>query len=78
VGDIEATRTRLAELRGLRDQAQARVDQLGTAGDGEVVNADRDWEDLTTDERRALIRALVAAATVGPGRGAARVTVTFI
>jgi hypothetical protein len=35
------------------------------------VNASTDWERLTVDEKRSLIRATVERASVAPGRGGA-------
>ncbi len=68
---------RLGELREARDGAQARRDQLG--GSRVVtVNAGADWDRLTLDERRALIRATVERVTVAPGRGPDRVSVQFV
>ena len=75
MGDELAVRDKLAELRRARDGAQARLDQLGGAGLEIRVNADTDWERLTLDEQRALIRATVARATVGHGRGAERIEI---
>jgi hypothetical protein len=68
-------RERLAELRGVRDSAQEHLDQLGGLRAAVAINAADDWERLTLDERRALIRATVERATVAPGRGADRVSV---
>jgi hypothetical protein len=48
---------------------------IGYAGLRVTVNADADWERLTLDERRALIRATVARAMVRPGRGAGRIEI---
>jgi site-specific DNA recombinase len=76
MGDELTVREKLAELRQARDDAQAQLDQLGSAGLEVRVNADTDWERLTMDEQRALIRAMVSRATVGPGRGAERITIT--
>jgi DNA invertase Pin-like site-specific DNA recombinase len=75
MGDELAVVEKLAELRQARDGAQERLDQLGGAGLEVHVNADTDWERLTLDEQRALIRATVARATVGPGRGAGRIEI---
>jgi site-specific DNA recombinase len=73
--DVEGTRERLLSLRQVRDEAQAQVDQLGGAPVAITVNAATDWDLLTLDERRALIRATVERATVAPGgRGADRIT----
>jgi DNA invertase Pin-like site-specific DNA recombinase len=73
--DEDAARERLLELRAARDDAQERVDRLG--GDRAVlaINAADDWDRLTIDAQRALIRATVAQVVVAPGRGSDRVTV---
>ncbi len=69
---------RLAELRQARDDAQAHVDQMGPKA-ARTVNAATDWNLLTRDERRALIRATVESAIVAPsGRGAGRITVRLL
>ena len=73
--DVPDTRERLTELRQARDDAQARLDRLGGSRISVDVNAARDWDLLTLDERRALIRATVERATVVPGRGPERLTV---
>ena len=75
LGDELAVREQLAELRQARDDARERLDQLGGAGPEVRINADTDWDRLTLDEQRALIRATVARATVGPGRGAERIEI---
>jgi hypothetical protein len=69
---------RLAELRSVRDDAQAHVDQMGSDA-GQVVTMAEDWDVLSLDERRALIRATVKCASVAPsGRGAGRISVEFV
>jgi site-specific DNA recombinase len=74
--DVEATRERLAELREQRDQARERLADLqAAAGPAVTVSGSGDWNLLTVDERRALIRVLVERAIVAPGRGPERVTV---
>lgn len=73
--DEAAVRDRLAELREVRDQAQERLDHLGGHRRVVTVNAADDWDRLSLDARRALIRATVARAVVGPGRGADRIAV---
>jgi DNA invertase Pin-like site-specific DNA recombinase len=74
--DEPSARDRLLELRQARDDAQARLEQLGGGASVAVtVNAATDWDLLTLDERRALIRATVERATVAPGRGAERLAV---
>jgi hypothetical protein len=75
LGDETSVRDKLAELRQARDEARERLDQLGGTGLEIRVNADTDWERLTLDEQRALIRATVARATVGLGRGAERIEI---
>lgn len=76
--DETAARDRLAELRAVRDQAQERVDHLGSHRAVVSVNAARDWDRLTLDARRALIRATVERVLVAPGRGADRITVELV
>ncbi len=74
--DVDAARTRLLELREARDQARERVSELDAASAPAVMlNADEDWDLLTLDEQRAIIRAVVDEATVAPGRGAERIAV---
>jgi site-specific DNA recombinase len=73
--DIEGTQKRLSELRQARDEAQARLDQLGGTQAALTVTASKDWDRLTLDERRALIRATVERASVAPGRGPDRIAV---
>ena len=75
MGDETAVRERLASLRQARDDAQERVDQVGATDDDLVIDGDGDWDRLTLDERRALIRRVVERATVAPGRGADRIAV---
>lgn len=67
---------RLAELRQVRDEAQARVDQIGPEAARTVTTAD--WDELSLVGRRDLIRATVESAVVAPfGRGAERITVNL-
>jgi dihydrodipicolinate synthase/N-acetylneuraminate lyase len=40
-----------------------------------TVTASGDWNVLTLDEQRAVIRAVVDSATVAPGRGRDRITI---
>ncbi len=77
MGDETAVREQLAKIRGELDDAQAQVDQLGDlpVADAIVIDGARDWDRLTTDERRALIRRFVERATVAPGRGIDRIAV---
>jgi DNA invertase Pin-like site-specific DNA recombinase len=75
VADEPAAADRIAELRAVRDAAQDRVDSLGGAPAAVTVNAAADWERLSLDARRALIRAMVGRVLVAPGRDAGRVAV---
>jgi site-specific DNA recombinase len=75
--DEAGARARLEELRDVRDRAQDRVERLGGARAAVTVTV-ADWDRLTLDERRALIRATVESVTVAPGQGAGRVSVRLI
>jgi hypothetical protein len=75
VEDEAATRERLQELRAARDQAREHHDDLAAASAPAITVGGGDWDLLTVDERRALIRALIASATVSSGRGADRITI---
>jgi hypothetical protein len=77
--DETAARDRLAELRDRRDRAQDHVDHLGSGLRPAIsINAAADWDRLSLDARRALIRATVERVLVAPGRGAGRVTVELV
>jgi hypothetical protein len=73
--DEEAARERLQELRAARDQARERHDELLAASAPAITVRAGDWDLLTLDERRALIRAVVDRAVVRPGRGPDRIAV---
>ena len=73
--DELAARERLQELREARDQARERHDELLAASAPALTVGAGDWDLLTTEERRALIRAVVERAVVSPGRGTDRITV---
>lgn len=73
-GDEVAAMERLSALRNARDGARERLAQLGGAGVTLTVGAG-DWERLTLDERRSLIRATCERVTIGPGRGRERISV---
>jgi len=66
------------ELRQTRDDARAAFAQLGDVTAAITITAGADWDRLTLDERRALIRATVARVTVAPGRGAGRIAVEMV
>ena len=75
VADEPVATGRIAELRAVRDAAQDRVERLGGAPAAVTINAAADWDHLSLDARRALIRATVGRVLVAPGRGAGRVLV---
>jgi site-specific DNA recombinase len=77
LSDEPAAVERLAELRQARDDAEVQLDQLGPQA-AETVNAATDWDRLSRDGRRDLIRATVESAIVAPkGRGAGRIKITL-
>jgi DNA invertase Pin-like site-specific DNA recombinase len=76
--DETSARERLAELREERDKAQERLDRLGGRRASVALNAADDWDRLSVDERRGLIRATVERVTVSPGRGSDRVSVQLL
>jgi DNA invertase Pin-like site-specific DNA recombinase len=73
--DVGAARERLLELRERRDAARERVDELRAAVTPTVTVSANDWDVLTLDEQRAIIRAVVESVVVAPGRGLERITV---
>jgi DNA invertase Pin-like site-specific DNA recombinase len=73
--DVEAARERLAELRVRRDRARERRDELRAAAPAVTISASGEWDDLTLDEQRALIAAVILRADVAPGRGHDRLSI---
>ena len=73
--DVEAVRERLAALREERDAARERMDELSTTALPSIAVTVGDWDELSLEARRDLIRAVVDRADVRPGRAADRVTV---
>jgi hypothetical protein len=69
---------RLAELVAVRDAAVERAEHLRGPSQVVTINAARDWDRLSLDARRALIRATVARVAVAPGRGPDRITVELV
>jgi site-specific DNA recombinase len=69
---------KLAELKAVRDKCLDKVDHLGHQLVPALTVTRTDWPKLTTDEQRSLIKTTIHKATVGPGKGAARITVTFL
>jgi hypothetical protein len=76
--DEQAAVDRLSELRAERDRLRVLVDHLGSHRVVVALNAAADWDRLSLDARRALIRAVVDQVRVDPGRGADRVTVELV
>jgi site-specific DNA recombinase len=66
---------KLAELRAERDDAEAHLGQLGNTRPAVTIDGAADWDKLTVEERRALIRATVKRAVINQGRGSGRVAV---
>lgn len=66
----------LTALREARDAAQKRVDRIG-GGPTLTVSTD-DWDSLSLDARRRLVKLVVETATVAPGKGADRITVQLL
>jgi hypothetical protein len=73
-----AARRRLEAATAKRDEALERVEHLGGRSAVVSLNAARDWDRLSVDARRALIRATVDRVVVAPGRGESRVTVKLV
>jgi DNA invertase Pin-like site-specific DNA recombinase len=76
--DPAAANVRLRALQDERDAALNRLRELRLASGAAVTVTADDWGDLTPDERRALVRAVVDRAEVAPAdgvRGADRMTV---
>lgn len=74
--DVASARERLTELRVARDAARERLAELLAAAAPTVaVTAGGDWQAMTLDERRALIRAVILRVDVAPGRGRDRFAV---
>jgi hypothetical protein len=73
--DEQAARERLQELRAARDEARERHDELLAASAPAITVSAGDWNLLTLEERRALIRAVIERAVVAPGRGADRISI---
>jgi DNA invertase Pin-like site-specific DNA recombinase len=75
IEDEEAAKERIIELREVRDLARERDEQLGDVRSALTVTM-ADWDRLSLEAKRGLIRATVESATVSAaGRGRDRVTV---
>jgi site-specific DNA recombinase len=80
--DAGSVNKRLRELTEARNAAQEALDQIGgTQARAEQIDTLSDWDRLTLDERRALIRATVESVTVVPAakglRGGSRVAIAL-
>lgn len=76
VGAEASAVAKLTALRDARDTARDRLAQIGTASGATLtLAADRDWEDLSIDEQRALIRATVHVVAVSRGRGLGKMVI---
>jgi DNA invertase Pin-like site-specific DNA recombinase len=76
LGGEQATKETLDDLQAKRDQAAAEHARLVSLTSPDVtVTTAADWDRLSFDGKRGVIRAVVARATVAPGRGPGRVTV---
>jgi hypothetical protein len=73
--DLESAQKKIAELREQRDQARDRLRGLRAAGAPARRVTVGGWDDLTLDEQRGLVRAVIDRVEVGPGRGPDRITV---
>jgi hypothetical protein len=66
---------RLAALRQARDDALERLEELqGIDAPAVVLDAAADWDSLSLEARRGIIKAVLARAIVAPGRGDERIT----
>jgi DNA invertase Pin-like site-specific DNA recombinase len=74
--EAEASATeRLAAFRQARDDALERLEELqGTDAPAIVLDAAVDWDSLSLEGRRGIIKAVLARALVAPGRGDDRIT----
>ena len=77
VADEPAAWERLAELREIRDRAVERANHLRSLHATTALELAADWDRLTLDERRAVIRAGVESVRVAPGRGADRLSISL-
>lgn len=68
---------RLAQLRDARDHARARAQELRGLSRALTVSVS-DWEALSFEGRRELLRLVVARAVVMPGRGPGRVSIELV
>ncbi len=75
IGEPKAVET-LDRLRDARDQAKERYDEALQADESlSVAVTVGDWDELSPEGRRDLIKATIARAVVHPGRGAERIEI---
>lgn len=72
--DEPAAVERLRELRDARDAARERLAHLGDLRSALTITV-ADWDVLTLEAQRALVKVAIERVTVAPGRGVDRVTV---
>lgn len=77
VSNEAAARERIEELTVIRDEAEAREQQLGGTG-ATVTLAIGDWDSLTLATRRKLIATAIDTITVAPGRGIERISIKLL
>jgi DNA invertase Pin-like site-specific DNA recombinase len=75
-GDAAAVRDKLASLKAEVDATEDALDRARRQASFSI-RPGLAWDELTLDERRDLIRAVVERADVEPGKGAERVRVTL-
>src|SRR5262245_51132339 len=75
MGGEEATRDVLEGLQADRDARAARYEHLVAVTAPDLTVTGAGWETMTFDERRRVIRAVVARAVVAPGKGPGRIRV---
>jgi site-specific DNA recombinase len=76
-GDAAAVRNKLGTLRAEVEAAEDALERARRAASFTLTTAGESWDELTQDERRGLIHAVVERAEVMPGKGADRVVVTL-
>jgi DNA invertase Pin-like site-specific DNA recombinase len=76
-GHTKAAKDKLAALLADVERAQDALERAKRSASF-TLRPGLNWDELTLDERRDLIRAVVATATVEPGKGAERVKVKLV
>ena len=73
--DVAAVRKRMSELQSERERRLDRLAELKASAPADVTVTARDWDKLTLDEQRGLVKAVIARAVVAPGKGPERITI---